>query len=271
MKKILALVLAAIMCTFGFVSCSNGKTDWEYIKDKNELIIGITIFEPMNYYDDNNQLTGFETEFATAVCEVLGVTPKFQEINWSTKETELNAKNIDCIWNGMTINDERLATMDISRPYMANKQVLVVKAENAGKYTSDPASFKNAVIVAEQGSAGEEVVTETNKDLFAQASFTAVKDMKTAISEVWAGTADACVIDFVTSIGMIGEGTDYASLKVVDSFKFAEEEYGIAFRKDSPVTLQQVNDAIQTLINNGKLQEIAQKYKLDTQIITEYK
>lgn len=267
MKKILSLILALIMCSFVFSSCASNKKDWDYIEDKKELIIGITIFEPMNYYDENNKLTGFETEFATAVCEVLGVTPKFQEINWATKETELNALNIDCIWNGMTITDERLSTMDISTPYMKNKQVLVVKSENASKYTSDPASFKDATIVAEQGSAGEEVVTDTNKELFAQAKFTAVKDMKTALSEVWAGTADACVIDFVTSIGMIGEGTDYANLAVVDTFKFAEEEYGIAFRKDSPETLKKVNDAIKTLVENGKLQEIADKYKLGSQII----
>lgn len=108
--------------------------DWEYIKAKGTLVIGITYFEPMNYIDENNELTGFETEFAKAVCEILGVTPVFQEISWTAKETELNAKNIDCIWNGMTITPERQETMEISKPYMNNKQVLVVKSENVDKY-----------------------------------------------------------------------------------------------------------------------------------------
>ena len=102
-------------------------SDWKYIKDKGELIIGITIFEPMNYYDDKNELIGFETEFALAVCEILGVKAKFQEIDWNAKETELAAKNIDCIWNGMTITEERAQNMSISIPYMNNKQVQVVK------------------------------------------------------------------------------------------------------------------------------------------------
>lgn len=110
------------------------KVDWEYIKTKGSLTIGITYFEPMNYFDDNNVLTGFETDFATAVCEILGVKPVFQEISWTAKETELNAKNIDCIWNGLTITDERKGTMEISTPYMANKQVLVVKADNVSKF-----------------------------------------------------------------------------------------------------------------------------------------
>ncbi|MBO5364454.1 MAG: transporter substrate-binding domain-containing protein [Clostridia bacterium] len=101
--------------------------DLAAIKEKGELVIGITLFAPMNYYDENEELIGFETEFATAVCEKLGVAPKFTEINWDTKEIELNAKSIDCIWNGMTITEERAENMSISVPYMANKQVMVSK------------------------------------------------------------------------------------------------------------------------------------------------
>ncbi len=105
------------------------ESDWEYIKAKGELVVGITYFAPMNYEDENGELTGFETEFAKAVAEELGVKVKFQEIDWNSKEVELNAKNIDCIWNGMTITPEREETMEITIPYMQNKQVVVVKAD----------------------------------------------------------------------------------------------------------------------------------------------
>ena len=83
MKKILSLALAALMlCTacLTMASCS-----------KETFVIGITYFEPMNYMDENGKLTGFETEFATAVCEKLGYEPEFVEIDWGTKETELTA------------------------------------------------------------------------------------------------------------------------------------------------------------------------------------
>ena len=102
--------------------------DLAYIKEKGELIVGITLFSPMNYYD-GEELIGFETEFAKAVCAKLGVEAKFVEINWNSKEIELNAKNIDCIWNGMTITDERVENMSISVPYMQNKQVMVSKVK----------------------------------------------------------------------------------------------------------------------------------------------
>ena len=104
----------------------SGESDLVYIKEKGELIVGITYFAPMNYEKDG-ELIGFETEFAKAVCEKLGVEAKFVEINWDTKEIELNSKTIDCIWNGMTITPERKANMSISVPYMKNKQVMVAK------------------------------------------------------------------------------------------------------------------------------------------------
>ncbi len=115
--------------TFEAFKQNETDSDWEYIKNKGELVIGITYFAPMNYKNDAGELVGFETEFAKAVCEVLGVEAKFQEISWSAKETELAAKNIDCIWNGMTITEERATNMSVTIPYMANKQVMVVKGK----------------------------------------------------------------------------------------------------------------------------------------------
>lgn len=106
---------------------AESNSDYDYIMNKGELVIGITYFAPMNYENEAGELVGFETEFAKAVCDKLGLTPKFVEINWNAKETELAAKNIDCIWNGMTIDDDRKANMSITIPYMQNKQVMVVK------------------------------------------------------------------------------------------------------------------------------------------------
>lgn len=259
MKKLISIITAAAMLCAGammFTSCGDS--------EDNEFVIGITYFEPMNYFDENNQLTGFETEFATAVCEKLGLTPKFQEIDWSAKETELNAGNIDCIWNGMTVTDERRETMGLSNSYMENKQVLVVKTENVETY-SDSANLAGISICAEEGSAGEEVVT--GNEIFANSDYVSVSTMATALMEVAAGTSDGCVIDFVTSIGMIGEGTDYAGLSVVETYEFSPEYYAIAFRKNDTETIDKFNNAIAELMNDGTIANIAAKYKLDSLLI----
>lgn len=279
MKKVLSVLLAVLMlisvgtlfaaCTKEEASKEDDKTasDLAYVQDKGELVIGITLFAPMDYYADEaeTELTGFEVEFGKAVCEKLGVTPKFQVISWEAKENELNAKNIDCIWNGLTIDNDRLATMSISDPYMNNKQVLITKAENVDKYTA-AGSLKGATVVAEKESAGEEVAT--TDAFFEGCNYTAVDSMAKAMMEVKSGTADAAVIDYVTGIGSLGEGTDYADIAIVEGASFADEQYGIAFRKGSDITAE-VNKARKELLADGTLQKIAEKYKLGEQLIAE--
>lgn len=282
LKKILAVLLAVIIACVTFAACSAAKeqdsdttadassaaaSDLAYIQDKGTLVIGITYFEPMDYIDEaTGEVTGFEVEFGKAVCEKLGVTPEFQEINWEAKETELSAKNIDCIWNGLTITEERQASMSISKPYMNNKQVLICKAENAEAY-AQPGALAGKTVVAEKESAGEEaILDETYADYFGEANYVAVDAMKNAMMEVKAGTADAAVIDYVTGIGSLTEGSDFAELTIIESVSFADEQYGIAFRKDSDVTAA-VNKAIDELIADGTLEKIAEKYGLTEQLV----
>lgn len=267
MKKFLALALVAILA-LSMVACTQqapANTDADVavvddlalIQNNGKLVIGMTLFAPMDYYDQNNELTGFEVEFGKAVCEKLGVEADFIEINWDAKETELNSKNIDCIWNGMTITEERQANMSISIPYLSNKQVMVAKADKAEGYVADVTGAK---VVAELGSAGEELATAD--EFFASAEFTGVDSMAKALMEVAAGTADIAIVDYVTSIGSIGEGTDFADLVVVAAEDFNPEEYGIAFRKGSNLT-EEVNTIIKELAADGTLAEIAAKYKLE--------
>ncbi|MBQ7108789.1 MAG: transporter substrate-binding domain-containing protein [Clostridia bacterium] len=272
MKKFLALMLVAVLA-LSLMACGQNteveepatevESDLAYVTEKGELIIGMTLFAPMDYMDENGELTGFEVEFGKAVCEKLGLTPNFIEINWDAKETELNSKNIDCIWNGMTITEERKTNMSVSVPYLGNKQVMVAKADKADAYVTDVTGAK---VVAELGSAGEELALEN--EFFAAAEFTGVDSMAKALMEVKAGTADIAIVDYVTSIGSIGEGTDYADFVVVEAEDFAAEEYGIAFRKGSDLC-EKVNEVIAELTADGTLKAIAEKYKLADLLIAE--
>ena len=132
--------------------------DLAYIKEKGKMIVGMTVYAPMNYYEDEAKtvLTGFDTEFALAVGEKLGVEIEFFEIaDWDNKFVELKTKNIDCVWNGMTITDEALKNSSVSVPYVKNAQVVVMKADKIAEYP-DIESMKELVFVVEQGSAGKD-------------------------------------------------------------------------------------------------------------------
>lgn len=100
-------------------------SDVEYIKQKGTLIVGITDFEPMDYKDKSGEWIGFDADMARLVAEKLGVKAQFVEIDWDSKIMELDSKNIDVVWNGMTLTDEVTAAMACTNPYCNNAQVVV--------------------------------------------------------------------------------------------------------------------------------------------------
>ena len=229
-------------------------SDLDYIKEKGKMVIGYTVYEPMNYTDADGNFTGFDTELATAVCEKLGVEPEFVEINWDTKVVELDAKSIDCIWNGMTLTDDIMANTATTKAYAKNAQVVVVKD---GTDYSSTADLVGKTVVAEAGSAGEAAI-EGDENL-AQAAYVSKSVQTDCLMEVAAGTADAAVLDLTLANAMIGEGTDYASLKIVDELN--AEEYGVAFRKGSD-TAAAVDAVFDELKADGTMQALADKYDL---------
>ncbi|MBP3509961.1 MAG: transporter substrate-binding domain-containing protein [Oscillibacter sp.] len=237
------------------------ESDLDYIKGKGSMTIGYTVYAPMNYTDDNGEFTGFDTELAQMVCEKLGVEPNFQEIDWGTKEVELAGKSIDCIWNGMTLDAEREANMNCTQPYVKNAQVVVVKK---GTEYTDTSSLIGKTVVAEIGSAGEAQIlggedAEPDANL-AQADYVGKSVQTDCLMEVKAGTATAAVLDMTLANAMIGEGTDYADLEIVD--ELAIENYGVAFRKGSDVR-DAVNAIFDELVADGSLGALAEKYGLE--------
>lgn len=141
------------------------KADLEYIVGQGKFIVGYTLFAPIAYQDENNnnELVGFDIELAKAVADFIGIDVEFKLIEWSAKEAELESKTIDCIWNGMTITDERQANMAITIPYMNNKQVAVIRKDDKDVYKTTE-DMKNAIIGAEDGSAGMSCVVKEKEE-----------------------------------------------------------------------------------------------------------
>ena len=238
----------------GSAASASADSDLAYIQGKGKMVIGYTVYAPMNYTDDEGSFTGFDTELATAVCEKLGVEPEFVEINWDTKVVELDAKSIDCIWNGMTLTDDIMANTATTKAYAKNAQVVVVKD---GTDYASTADLVGKTVVAEAGSAGEAAI-EGDENL-AQADYVSKSVQTDCLMEVAAGTADAAVLDLTLANAMIGEGTDYASLAIVDELN--AEEYGVAFRKGSDAAAA-VDAAFDELKADGTMQALAEKYDL---------
>ena len=263
MKKTLALLLAIVMlmgCTLALASCG-----------KATLKVGYTVYAPMNFYDNDGDVTdgddgsgdfvGFDTELAKLVGEKLNMKVEFVEINWDLKYNELNSGAIDCIWNGFTSNSkdadgvERSEKVDFSYAYLDNAQCVVVKTENLDAYTS-VASLAGKKAAAEGGSAGEtyaKSVTDADKVIPASVQTDTFRELK-------AGAVDFVVVDRLLADNIVGKG-DYASLTIVEAIEIEKEVYSIGCKKGGDLD-EKINDALVELLNEGKIEELAAKYNV---------
>ena len=259
MKKFLVLLVAGVMACTMFAGCGEKKTeaaDSDYIKERGKLVVGVTDFEPMDYQKDGKWV-GFDADMAAAFAKSLGVEVEFVEIDWNNKVFELNNKNIDCVWNGMTLVDEVMAAMECSNAYCDNAQVVVVKKDKADaiKAAADCAALKFAV---EAGSAGEDQCKENN---FEYVTVTAQAD---ALTEVKSGTSDAAVIDSLMAAAMVGEGTGYADLAYTVALN--SEQYGVGFRKGSDLA-KKLNEFFVASYKDGSMVKCAVEYGVQAALI----
>ncbi len=282
MKRIIALILGALMLCTVFASCTgkssddladkdpgkpavsgndtaantddntgDASSDLAYITGKKKLVIGITEYKPMNYQEDG-EWTGFDTEFAKAFCEKLGVEAEFLPIEWDSRFTELKSKAIDCIWNGMTISEDATKNTGVSKAYVKNAQVVVMKADKAGEYTRVE-DLSKLTFAAENGSAGEAALKELSYNT------TGVTAQSDALMEVASGSTDACVIDITMANAMTGEGTSYKDLAI--ACELTSEEYGVSFRTGSDM-VEKFNEVLDEFLADGTLDRLAEKYSL---------
>jgi len=261
-KKLLtiALALAMVFSMTALTGCggneaaddsASAESDLAYVQDKGTLIVGITDFAPMDYKDDSGEWVGFDADMAKAFAESIGCEVEFIEINWDSKEMELENKSIDAVWNGMTLTDAVKEAMETTNAYCNNAQVVVVKSDVADKYQEKDACA-DLNFAVEAGSAGADAAAAEG-----WSNVVEVETQAAALMEVESGTADACIIDLLMAGAMIGEGTSYTDLTYTCSL--TSEEYGVGFRKGSDLA-ETLNEFFSTSYADGSMQEIAEKY-----------
>ena len=278
MKKIIALLLTAILALSCFAACApseqtpdstpaaGNQTEGTTEADAKTVVVGYTIYEPMNYKDENGKLVGFDTELAEAVFGKLGYEVIFQEIDWASKYTDLDSNTIDCVWNGFTCNtadDDGIARaekVDFSYNYMENRQVVVVKADSGIAAAAD---LNGKMGAAEGGSAGQ-----TYGETFEGATIKDFPYQTDCLMEVNSGSADFAVLDAQLAKAYCGQG-DYANLQIVEELSSEVEYYAIGFKKGSALTAE-VNAQLEALAADGTIKTLAEKYGVANTAITDF-
>ena len=291
MKKLFAMILALVM-VLSLVACGQKAPADDAVADEapveeapveeapveeapveeapeeeaKTVVVGYTIYEPMNYLDESGKLVGYDTELAEAVFGNLGYEVIFQEIDWSSKYTDLDSGTIDCVWNGFTCNTAdddgilRSEKVDFSYNYMENRQVIIAKADSG---ITSAADLNGKLAAVESGSAGE-----TYANTFEGVTVKGFLKQTDCLFEVNAGTADFAVLDAQLAKSYAGKG-DYESIVIIDGLSSDVEYYGIGFKKGSELTAL-VNEQLEALAADGTIAALAEKYGVANTAITDF-
>lgn len=256
MTKVISLALALVMC-LALCACGSKTDDGNTAADgKRTFIMGVDPeYPPFSYLGDDGKYTGFDVEIAQAACDLLGWDLQVFGVNWDQKLVQLDAKECDCVWSGMTILDSmKEAGYVISEPYYDNTQVLLVKADSGYKTSKDLAGKTVAV---QLGTSGETLLNGNLSDL--KASFANVVTCNSFLScftELGGGSVDAVFVDYPVAAAYAAENEGYY---IIDE-QLGAEQYGIAFRSGDQKLCDQIQAAVDQLVENGTYAKIAEKY-----------
>ena len=251
------VVISTVVCMgLGLTGCGAKATSGTL--DKDTLVVGLDdTFAPMGFRDENGEITGFDIDLAKAMGEKLGKKIEFQSIDWNMKETELNGGNIDFIWNGYSISDERKKQVDFSVPYLKNRQIIITLADSD---IATKADLEGKVVAAQTGSTAVDAIEAEPEVMatFKDGKPVTYESNNDVLMDLEAGRVDAAVADEIIIRYYISKKGE-EKYKILDE-DFGEEEYGVGMRKGDTAMVEAFNKAYKELKEDGTVAEISTKW-----------
>lgn len=257
MKRLVSFVVGVLVLVGILLGSKNVEAN-----QNRKLIIGFDdTFAPFGFRDEKGDYVGFDLDLAKEVLGSLGYEYEFQPIDWATKETELNTGNIDMIWNGYTVTEERKKVVDFSDAYISNRQIILVKE---GSNIQTKADLEGKVVATQAESSSLDSI---NKDKSLVQSIDGGEPVTySSFVEVFAdldnGRADAIVVDERLATYYLSQSDKAGQYRVLKE-NLGEEEYAIGFRKEDKALQEEVNKALAQVLSQGKLKDIEAKWFAD--------
>ncbi len=223
------------------------------VLDSGKFVLGLDAsFKPMGYTDENDEIVGFDIDCAEEVCKRLGVTLEKKGINWDTKEDTLDAGTIDCIWNGLSIDEKRQERMNLSEPYMENSMVFVVPSDSTAEKMSDLA---DKAVAVQNGSTAQTLLEESA--IGGSCKISPLATNVEALQQMDLGLVDAVYLDSVVAEYEIAEaGKDWK----IFTDGSESEKYAIGFRKGDQALRDKVQETLSEMKADGTLAKISEKW-----------
>jgi len=234
---------------------SSADDSWETIKSKGKFIVGLDIeFPPMGFEDVNGEIVGFDIDMAKEAAKILGVEVEFQPVIWDNVIMELNNKNIDVIWNGLSVTKERKEKILFTDPYMEDRQMIVV---SKGSSIKGKADLAGKTVGLQAGSSSEKALEKDKETMESIGEIVPYKSNNDALMDLRNGRLDAVVVDEVVGRYYIAKHMD--EYEILEDH-FGVEEFAVGLRKGDKAFAEKLNEAINQLKENGKAEEISIKW-----------
>lgn len=273
MKKTIALVLAlSLTALFALAACGAQTTtaattaapaasteaaadaSWDKVKTAGTLIMGLDDnFPPMGFRNEKNEIVGFDVDLATEVSKRLGLKLVLLPIDWKMKQNELEAGNVDVLWNGYSFTEERNEDNTLSKAYLANDQVVIVMAKSGIKDLAGMAGKKLAI---QEESSAQEALDAAVDFKASLAEVVPFKDNVTAFLDIQSANSDGLLVDKVVGEYYVAQQANPADY-VILSESLAPETYVIGFRKGEVALKDKVEETLQAMKADGSLAKIA--------------
>lgn len=247
MKRFLLIALTVLLAALLLVGCGGSQP--------KKIVVGLDDnFPPMGFRDEKNNIIGFDVDMAKEATKRLGVAVEFKPIDWSSKEAELSSKRVDVLWNGLTITEKRKENILFTKPYMENKQVIIVTANSKVKGKADLAG---KAVGVQDGSSSVDAITKEAAILKSFKELKKYPDNVAALLDLKAGRIEALVVDEIVGRYYIAKKPgEYAVL----SDHFGAEEYGVGLRKDDKELLTKLQKALDEMKQDGTSAKISKQW-----------
>ncbi len=260
MKKVKVLMILVVALSLFASGCgSKDKTidAWSKIEERGSIIVGLDdTFVPMGFRDNRGNLTGFDVDLAKEAAARMGIKLEFQPIDWNLKEQELDSGNIDLIWNGYTITEERLKKVNFTKLYLDNRQVIVVLS---GSDINTKEDLKDRAVATQNSSSSLEALEKAGATAdFNNGEAVLFDTYNEAFMDLEAGRVEAVVADEILARYYIAERGEEKYKVLGDDF--GDEEYGVGVRLGDKTLLEKLNKALDEMKEDGTAKEISEKW-----------
>ena len=256
MKKIL---IALLLVTLSLAGCGGEKNSQGVDRHSDKkIVIGVDDnFPPICFHNERNELVGFDVDLAKEAANRMNIEIEFKPITWKDKREEITSGNIDMIWNGLDVTEERKEYMIFTKPYMDDRQILLIRADSDLDIHSE-GDLEGKVVGSQAGSTSDYYIMQ-DENLKSSLKAYKVYDTFTAVLEALKrGEVEVLICDELVARYEMNKNPD--ELELINVKIGSIMEMSVGFSKDNSKLRDNVQTVFDEMVKDGTAKKISEEW-----------